>query len=1302
MTVSTQHFKLTLLLLIGFVCCFKLQAQDHIQFKSYTINDGLSQSYVSCIVQDELGALWIGTQDGINRFNGKNFEVFSADKGYDISNEYVHTAISDDKGNLWFGTYNGLTKYDPLTEKFKSYQLNTEGRLEIHSIAHDQNNNLWLGTAFGKIYCFNTDKESFKLIDDRTFESRIVDIKYSKDEVVIVSEFEGVLFTTKDFKNKKVYKPEVDNPDEFVINSLITHPENEVLIATNSGAFIFNIKKKRFEPFEEIYNQLKDVNVVDALFLDDNRILLATENNGLYQFIETEDDSLTVLNYTADFYQKGALIANKLSKLFQDKQGVIWIASQRGLSSFDPKHSGFKGVGFSGNLSKGLPSQNVWGFGEDSEGNYIFIAGDHGITRFDRVNHIYNHFYRSSKNNEDFTTLGMEVINENHLLVGSVDGLFELIIDEENSAQYVYKRIEHTIDQQRGFDKTYSIIPYKNKGQYLIGTRAGVAIYDYEKNTFKYLYNEPTQNNSIGAGPCRLVFESHKGKHYVAPSSGGIFEILQTEEGELSTVRPEIFKVLNNATKDYFTSVHQSSDSIFWFGTMGDGLYKLNSQSQKLTHFDKSVGLPNNVIYGVQSTPEDKQHIWLSTNRGVVAMDVYRNTFNVFSEKDGLMSDELNLGASFTSKTGEIYFGGIQGYNYFIPSEAFQKNPSLNVYFSGIEVENEKIYPEIGGIIEQSISFTEKINLPYQRRSLKLRFFADDLSNPERIEYKYILRGGDEVEEELGANNELRFASLAPGEYELFVYARNINGSWNNSPAELIISVEKPFWLTWWFYFTIGVVITYIVFRIVRKSIDKERRQQVKLELKIAERTKELRAKTEKIEQQKEKLEKQTKELEHEKEKSERLLNNVLPKETASQLKKDGRSAARDFNMVSVMFTDFVGFTNIAEGMKAKDLVSILDKYFRKFDEITEKHDLEKIKTIGDAYMCAGGVPIRNKTNPINTVLAAIEIQDYMHKEKEKSIASGKDYWKLRIGINTGSVSAGVIGTKRYAYDVWGSTVNRAQRMERMCEPESISITESTFEHIEPYFECTSKGRVTTKSGLKILMYEVISIKPELSVDGLGIEPNDAFHKLVNLHHFSKINYYKAERFILSKLKKELSPKLHYHSYDHSKDVTRQAERIAIGEGITDEDLFLLKSAASYHDAGFVERYEKNEPIGAKMAEEILPNFGYTKVHIERIKELIYVTQIPHQPKNKLEEIICDADLDYLGRDDFHEISDRLRVELREHGKIDSDRKWDEIQVSFFNQHRYFTRTSIETRRQKKLQNLEEIKERIQKDNYKD
>ena len=233
-------------------------------------------------------------------------------------------------------------------------------------------------------------------------------------------------------------------------------------------------------------------------------------------------------------------------------------------------------------------------------------------------------------------------------------------------------------------------------------------------------------------------------------------------------------------------------------------------------------------------------------------------------------------------------------------------------------------------------------------------------------------------------------------------------------------------------------------------------------------------------------------------------------------------------------------------------------------------------------------------------------------------------------------------------------------------------------------------------------MYFVEGIKPHLSLKSEGITPNKKFREYVDLHLYSSINYRKAERHIMKVLKDGLPDNLHYHGIHHTYDVVKAVERIAILEGVMDEDIFVLKSAATYHDAGFVEEYDNNEPIGARLAEEILPKYGYTDQQIEQVKELIYATIIPHSPKNKLEQIICDADLDYLGRDDFFEISETLRRELRDHGKINSDRLWDEIQVKFLTQHKYFTKSAKKLRDTKKAEHLEAIKKRLKLNQYKD
>ena len=444
---------------------------------------------------------------------------------------------------------------------------------------------------------------------------------------------------------------------------------------------------------------------------------------------------------------------------------------------------------------------------------------------------------------------------------------------------------------------------------------------------------------------------------------------------------------------------------------------------------------------------------------------------------------------------------------------------------------------------------------------------------------------------------------------------------------EIVIIVSPPFWFTWEFYVALGVfllLLTWFVYILRVKSI---KRQQRRLAFLLKEE--------QKLYKQKNQIEIQNKKIEREKEKADELLLNILPQETADELKNKGVAKTRQYRKVTVMFTDIKDFSKVAETMDPDRLVKSLDNLFREFDKIIEKYEIEKIKTMGDAYMAVGGVPLRDKENPINCVLAALEIQRFMERLKQESIERGEGFWELRIGIHTGDVIAGVIGSKRIAYDVWGSTVNIAQRIETSGETWKVNISESTYEQIFPYFQCTDRGKIPTKNTGDISMYFVEGIKPHLSVKSEGIIPNKKFREYVDLHLYSSINYRKAERHIMKVLKDGLPDNLHYHGIHHTYDVVKAVERIAIMEGVMDEDIFVLKSAATYHDAGFVEKYDKNEPIGARLAEEILPKYGYTDHQIEQVKELIYATIIPHKPKNKLEQIICDADLDYLGRDDF-------------------------------------------------------------------
>ncbi len=1283
-------------------------AQSIYRFRNYTINNGLSQSSVTSIIQDDQHAIWIGTQDGLNRFDGKYFEVFTSDDSEGLESEYIKCSVKSKGGNLWFGTTNGLTEYDPKTERFTTFTYGSNVPLQIESMSIDYNQTIWIGTQSNGLWNFNTKTKKFK-----SYQSTIPSKKIKLVKCVL----QGSVFIETEDKGFFRYIIETNRTEKLefteatkskpVVQCVTESKKGAVFIGTSNGIYRLNAVSRQLKPvYAFIKKRYGTVSVTDIYQSPDDTWFIATSNKGLITLLP----SGKTINTTEDIFQKNALLFNDINILFQDDAGNMWAGTERGLSCFDPLNQGILGVGPSGNLSRGIPTPNVWSFAEGKKSKYVFIGTDVGVSRWDRATGLYDQFYRKrteSTVNEGTETsvLSLFTVNDNHLLVGCVDGLYELKITGKNAYSFTKVALLQKEIADR-FNRIYSIAHWKDE-QYFLATKGGVVLVDLKNKKSQVFEHQPKKpTKTITQGVCRLVFKGKDGRIWFATSTGEL-NVLSLKNEEVSIVPYKLNTYLTSKSKDYITSIYQSGPNTFWMGTFGSGLMYWNEKTKEVRTFTKKEGLPNNVVYAVVNGGDGR--LWLSTNKGICSFHPSTKKIAQFTEQDGLMSNEFNIGAYMKGSSGELFFGGIYGFNYFKPAELNNVTNTISVIFTKFKLDKGWQKPnEKGSPLTSPIAQTSELELSYRQRSFAIRFQPSDLGNPETVNYKYVLLGSDEGEITIGNVNELRFSSLSPGEYELLLYARIGTSEWG-IPTALKINIRPPFWGSWWFWTIVTLLVAIGVRLVVRQRIESERREQVRLEMKIAERTREIRQQNEKItkqsqqlEEEKNKVVEQQRLLQIEKDKTEKLLQNVIPATTAEELKRRGKVSARAYKTVSVLFTDFVGFTKIAEHMNPTELVGRLDFYFRKFDEIIVNNGLEKIKTIGDAYMCAGGVPVRNNTNPIDTCLAAVQIQDFMHKMKNEAIANHTDFWELRLGINTGEVTAGVIGSERLAFDVWGATVNHAQRMEMLGEPGKVTITGSTFKHIEPYFECVFRGKAQTKSRGILDMYTVERIKPELSINGDGVYPNERFQQIVNLHLYSSINYYKAERHIMKVLQKGLTDKLHYHSIKHTQDVVKAVERLALMEGVTDEGLFLLKSAATYHDAGFVEQYDRNEPVGARLAEEILPKYGYTNQHIETIKELIYATQIPHQPKNKLEEIICDADLDYLGRDDFHEIADKLRRELREHGKLDSDRKWDEIQVQFLTSHRYFTETAIQTRRPKKLKNLQEVIDRLDRNEYVD
>jgi class 3 adenylate cyclase len=453
----------------------------------------------------------------------------------------------------------------------------------------------------------------------------------------------------------------------------------------------------------------------------------------------------------------------------------------------------------------------------------------------------------------------------------------------------------------------------------------------------------------------------------------------------------------------------------------------------------------------------------------------------------------------------------------------------------------------------------------------------------------------------------------------------------------------------------------------------------VKRIAKLARQNQELEAKIKKLVRQKEKL---TAEIEMLKASGQEAMPDKLGPEAGKRSLK--------FNMATVLFADIHGSSKFMESLNPVSVMDELDEILFEFGAVAEKYRIERIKTIGDTFMCAGGIPVKNITNPIDVVMAAIEMNSFLEQYQQARGNDGQRFWEMKIGIHTGPVTASVSGRKKINYDIKGDTVHNASRIEAVSENGMILISVMTYELVKEFFDCEYYGKLPVKYKGDMQMYRVKGLMPELSVEGRGVVPNGSFRIKFGLIQFTDI-----QEIILDKLEKELPHFAFYHNVKHTVDVVTEVELIGWAEGCSDEEILLLKTAALFHDTGIIESYDNHEQLGTSLAREMLPSFNYTRQQIDRICDIIMATKLPPRPSGLLEKIICDSDLDYLGRSDFVPVSNTLFEELKAQKRMNNLNEWNKMQVKFISGHQYFTKTARSLREVNKQQQIERIRSLI-------
>jgi len=492
------------------------------------------------------------------------------------------------------------------------------------------------------------------------------------------------------------------------------------------------------------------------------------------------------------------------------------------------------------------------------------------------------------------------------------------------------------------------------------------------------------------------------------------------------------------------------------------------------------------------------------------------------------------------------------------------------------------------------------------------------------------------------------YTNLNPGTYELYISTR-ASGIPDKKYLISRFRIKPPLHLTSLAILIYSAVLFLILYLFFRNLVLRQKSKQAHLESIIKARTEELMG---------------------EKERTENLLANLLPKDTADEIMSKGKATKQKYNFVTVLFSDIQGFTQIAEEVNPEILIDELDNFFFHFDSVVEKYNIEKIKTIGDAYMCAGGIPHANRTNPIEVVLAALEMQEYMSRLKKDQTERGIKLWDIRIGIHTGTVIAGVVGQKKLSYDIWGDTVNTASRMESSGMPGKVNISGVTYDYVKDFFICEYRGKMPVKYKGDLDMYFVKGIRPELRSEG-KTEPNNIF-----INRLLSIRIQDLEDYYFEWYADNVPDDFVFHNIRFIKNICTQTELIARAEKIEEEMMLALRLAALFVKSGLLIDY--NEPVEHSIQKlwELAPEYGFDDFYIKQAESIIRGVYLMETERKEV-QVLLDAIFDYCGHVDYPEVIEQLYTEESRRRNIRDEERWYRAELERIRRHKFYTDTAI-------------------------
>ncbi len=827
-------------LFISLVLCSSRLESQQIHFRHLTIDDGLSQNAVLSIIQDKQGYMWFGTKDGLNRYDGYNFRVFQNDPAdtFSISSNYISSLFQSSGGNIWVGTLNGdLDLYHPDKETFTRIPLpNNESR--ITCIEEDSTGSLWFGTEGNGVFRFSRSSAHAPVKTEHFLHSLntgslssnfISSIRTDSKGVVWLGTAEGLdKFDDKQnsFKHYKIETRSADAPPFPPYNGITAIrqlQEGSLWLGTPSGLVDFNITKGDYSFFPHHYTVFRFGwgMITDIVAAHDGNLWLATPGE-LMLF----DPSARQYRYiTNDPMNAGSVSYNSVSGLWCDRTGIIWIGTPgAGINIYDPKANRFSLL-----TRKDVTGSRITGFSvraicDDDEGN-VWISTE-VLYKWNRKTGELKSFETTSTRPDDFGNTGAwSIVKDNNgiLWLGTSQGLFSYDPVTEKYRLYKYDPGDSSGVPEKEVDAVF----VDNHNRIWIATEYYFSeLIDSSRGKFiHYRYNTSSARN-IAAHPA--IYQDKNDIFWIGTDKGLVkfdqkLNSIDTYKNDPSNPR----SLDNNFIKSICPDPRKP-DKYLWIGTAGGGLNKFNKIEPSFEYFTTKDGLPNNVVYGI--LPDLKGNLWLSTNHGISVFNPASVSFKNFDVLDGLQSNEFNTNGFYKSKSGEMFFGGIKGLNYFHPEEV-KDNPFIpNIVITSCEVQNQSSENGNQRPVVKPFTGTSEISLSYNEDIIRLEFASLDFSAPGKNRYSYKLENFNDNWINAGTHHSATFTHLPAGEYIFRVRGSNNDGVWNEEGASLRIIIFPPWWQTWWAYTVYGFLFLLGLYILRRYELN---RMNLKNELKV-------------------------------------------------------------------------------------------------------------------------------------------------------------------------------------------------------------------------------------------------------------------------------------------------------------------------------------------------------------------------------------------------------------------------------------------------------------------------------------